>query len=50
MLPFDDDRKTRVNTGYGVVSYYLGKEVFTVQVRLGKRSTIYDAEMFALAH
>ena len=37
-------------SGYGVVGYYLGKEVFSVQVGLGKRSTIYDAEMFALAH
>jgi len=28
----------------------MGKEVFNVQIGLGRRSTIFDAEMFALAH
>ena len=37
-------------TGYGIMGYYMGREVFTRSVGLGPRATVYDAELFALAH
>jgi len=37
-------------TGYGIMGYYMGREVFTQSVGLGPRATVYDTELFALAH
>ena len=37
-------------TGYGLVGYYMGRKVFSLSVGLGPRATVYDAELFALAH
>jgi len=37
-------------TGYGIVGYYMGRKVFTIAIGLGPRATVYDAELFALAH
>ena len=36
--------------GYGIVGYYMGWKAFSHSVRLGPRATVYDAELFALAH
>lgn len=37
-------------TGYGIAGYYLGRKVFSISMGLGPRATVYDAELFALAH
>ena len=37
-------------TGYSLVGYYMGRKVFSLSVGLGPRATVYNAELFALAH
>jgi len=37
-------------TGYGLVGYYMGRKIFSIAIGLGPRATVYDAELFALAH
>ena len=37
-------------SGYGVVIYHCAKPIFTYSIGLGESSTVFDAEMYALAH
>ena len=55
LLIYCDGSRMRVDggkkrTGYGIAGYYMGRKIFTRSIGLGPRATVYDAELFALAH
>jgi len=37
-------------TGYGLISMCQGKQVFTISVKHSHKSSLFDAEMYAIAH
>ena len=49
-MVFTDGSCRSSSTGYGVVAYHLGKQIFQVSIPFARKASNYDTEMYALGH